>query len=578
MTDFVSCEGPLPHIPDDLSIPQFILDSGHPARLMHNENQPWLIEDGTGKTMGLKEIRTKVDALANALSSTYNVGEDTVVCIFAPNHIDTPIVIWAVHRLGGIITAANPMYTPEELTHQVKLTQSHLLVTHSALLKPALATAGEAGIPPERVILLDVPSHPQHTALADLEKAGLKSKTRYTERRFKPGEAKTKLAFYSFSSGTTGKAKAVMIPHYSVIANVIQFATMYRGFDPNVPWEDKMFRSGDVTTCILPLFHIYGLVLNLHFMLFSGITLVVMPKFNFEELLKSIVRFRITHLILVPPMLLLLCKHPIVKKYDLQPVRVIMSGAAPLSTEIIEQLAAVFPHRRIGQGYGMTETSTAVSALPRTEKVGFSGSAGKLLPGTVVRVVKADGSLGKAGERGELVVSGPQVTLGYYKNEKATKETFLQIEGKCWVRTGDEVLIREDGHVFIVDRIKELIKVRGFQVAPAELEGHLLGHPDVADVCVVGVPDEYSGEVPLAYVVLQPQTAKRVKGDPNAAESVKAAIKKYVADAKANYKQLAGGVEFIDQIPKNPSGKLLRKDLRAKARAERAVQKFKPKL
>ncbi|KZT30741.1 amp dependent CoA ligase [Neolentinus lepideus HHB14362 ss-1] len=578
MTEFVSSEGPLPHIPDDLSIPQFILDSSHPARQMHNENQPWLIEDGSGKTVGLKEIRPKVDALANALNSSYHVGEDTVVCIFAPNHIDTPILIWAVHRLGGIITAANPMYSSEELTHQVNTAGSKLLIAHSTLLKTALVTAGEAGIPPERVILLDVPSHPQHRTVADLEKEGLNSKTRYTERRFKSGEGKTKLAFFSFSSGTTGKAKAVMVSHYTLIANVIQMAAMYRGFDPNVRWEDKYYRTGDVTTGILPLYHIYGLVLNLHFQLFSGGSYVVIPKFNFVEMLNSIVRFRITHLILVPPMLLLLCKHPIVKKYDLSHVRVIMSGAAPLSQEVIEQLAAVFPNRVIGQGYGLTETATALCTLPRTQKVGFSGAAGRLVPGTVVRLLKPDGSLAKAGERGELMACGPQITLGYYKDDKATKETFLQIDGKRWVRTGDEVLIKENGDLFVVDRIKELIKVRGFQVAPAELEGHLLGHPDVADVCVVGVLDEYSGEVPLAYVVLQPQSAQRIKEDPAAAENIKAAIKKYVADNKSNYKQLAGGVEFIDQIPKNPSGKLLRKNLRAKARSEREVKKLKPKL
>ncbi|EPQ60491.1 acetyl-CoA synthetase-like protein [Gloeophyllum trabeum ATCC 11539] len=578
MTEFVSSEGSLPHIPDDLTIPQFFLDAGHPAKQMHKEGAPWLIEDGTGKAIGLKEIRIKTDALANALSSRYGVGEGTVVCIFAPNHIDTPILIWAVHRLGGIITAANPMYTTEELSHQVQTTSSHLMIAHSALLKTALAAAAEAGIPHGRVIILDVPSHQGHATVADLEKEGAKHKSKFKERHLKPGEAKTKTAFFSFSSGTTGKAKAVMVPHYAVIANAIQVAAVYRAYDPNIPSGDKVFGPGDVTTGVLPLFHIYGLVLNLHFMLFSGITVVIMPKFNFAEMLTSIVRFRMTHLVLVPPMLLLLCKHPIVKKYDLSHVRAIMSGAAPLAPELIEQLAAAFPQAFIGQGYGLTETSTALCILPRGQKVGRSGAAGRLVPGTVARVVKPDGSLAKAGETGELVVSGPQVTLGYYKDDKATRETFLEIDGKRWVRTGDEVLIKHDGDLFVVDRIKELIKVRGFQVAPAELEGHLLGHPDVADVCVVGVPDEYSGEVPLAFVVLEPKTAEKIKGNPSAAHSIKAAIQKYVADAKANYKQLAGGVEFIDQIPKNPSGKLLRKDLRAKAREARKITKFQPKL
>ncbi|KAG5353218.1 hypothetical protein C0989_009181 [Termitomyces sp. Mn162] len=199
--------------------------------------------------------------------------------------------------------------------------------------------------------------------------------------------------------------------------------------------------------------------------------------------------------------------------------------------------------------------------LPTTQKIGTVGSSGQLLPGMRAKVVKEDGSLAREGEQGELVVTGPSMALQYMNNKAATKETF--VDG--WVRTGDEVVIR-NGDLFVVDRLKEIIKVRGFQVAPAELEGHLLTHSDVADACVVSVLDDYNGELPFAYVVLSDIAARRIAGNAKAAVETKATIAKYVADAKVHYKHLKGGVEFIDAIPKNPSGKILRRVLRDKAR------------
>ncbi|KAK7465830.1 hypothetical protein VKT23_005801 [Stygiomarasmius scandens] len=205
----------------------------------------------------------------------------------------------------------------------------------------------------------------------------------------------------------------------------------------------------------------------------------------------------------------------------------------------------------------MTETATSLSMFPPDQKIGTIGSAGKLLPGITARVIKEDGSFASEGEQGELVVSGPSMALGYLNNEAASKETFTS----GWVRTGDEVIIK-DQEVFVVDRLKEIIKVRGFQVAPAELEGHLLLHPAVADVCVVGVPDDYSGEVPMAFVVLDSKLKQAVESDYKQRERIKEAIMKHVSDSKVQYKWLAGGVEFVQIIPKNPSGKILRRVLR----------------
>ncbi|QRW06027.1 AMP binding enzyme [Ceratobasidium sp. AG-Ba] len=327
-------------------------------------------------------------------------------------------------------------------------------------------------------------------------------------------ENKTKVAFYSFSSGTTGKPKAVAIPHHAVIANVIQNAAFVRLNDPDLPSDLARYRRGDVNLGVLPMFHIYGLVMVTHFGLFAGLPLVVIPQFNFVEMLKSIVKYRITHLSLVPPQIVLFCKHPATKNYDFSHCHFALVGAAPVSPELTAQFRQVMPNLGFGQAYGMTETGkpigpwhsllSSLSLLWSTPKPAGCLEVGQLINSTTAKVVKPDGTLAGYDEPGELVVAGPQMTLRYENNEAATKETY--VDG--WVHTGDEVVIKKSGDVLIVDRLKELIKVRGFQVAPAELEGHLLDHPFVDDVGVIGLPDDYSGEVPLAFVALSPDAKK----------------------------------------------------------------------
>ncbi|KAH9903440.1 amp dependent CoA ligase [Cubamyces lactineus] len=561
--------GPLPPIPDDLTIPQFLFDSHHPSRPVLRQPQPWLIEELTGREIGSDELRARTFGLANALRIRYEIGEDDVVCVFGPNHIDYPVVIWAVHRLGGIITGANPAYTSDELVYQLTSTKARVLVAHPSSLPVALEAAHKAGLPADRVVVFEPVPGANDTTVEELVAQGLEHTQRFVERRLQPGEGKRKLAFLSFSSGTTGRPKAVMIPHYSMIANIIQIAYRTQAKDESRPLDLQRFKPGSRVLAVLPFYHIYGLLIVLHLSLFIGTTVVVVQKFHFEQFLDSIQRYRITHLYVVPPMVVLLCKHPAVQKYDLSSVRMLICGAAPLSSELMTQLIALLPDAWIGQLYGMTELCTIVTFPQMDRRVGTVGSGGVLLPGCTARVVKPDGSLAKLGEAGELVVTSPSVSLGYLNNSEATAETFKD----GWVVTGDEVYFNERKEIFVVDRIKELIKVRGFQVPPAELEGHLLDHPDVGDVCVVGIPDEYSGELPFAFVVPSAAAQKRIDADKAAADDVRKAIMKHVADHKANYKHLAG-VEFIDVIPKNPSGKLLRRTLRDRAKGLRESGKL----
>ncbi|KAL1948462.1 hypothetical protein VTO73DRAFT_12537 [Trametes versicolor] len=573
MAEIHGSDAPLAHIPDDLTISQFILDTQHPLRPVPNPEQPWFIDETTGREIKLKELRARISGLANAMKVRWNIGEDDVVCIFSPNHVDYGAAIWATHQLGSIVTTANPSYTAEEVAYQLEATKAKLIIVHPLNLSVALDAARIVGLPAGRVVLFDPVPGSSQANVQDLVTEGLKGPLRFTERRLKPGEAKKKLALFCFSSGTTGKPKAVMISHYSIIANMVQVAQFLRLTDKTLPPEQVAYRPGSVTLSVLPFFHVYGLHVILFGSLFFGSTIVVTQKFNLEQMLKSIQRYRITHLFLVPPMVVLLCKSPIVKNYDLSSAYFLMVGAAPLSADLTEQLVRILPHAPfIGQGYGMTELATSVAHLRLDMKIGTPGNSGMLLPGIVARVVKQDGTLAGYNELGELLLKSPSMSLGYLNNPTATAETFTD----GWLHTGDEVMINEQKEVFVVDRIKELIKVRGFQVAPAELEGHLLEHADVVDACVVGIPDQYSGELPYAYVVPSPDAQARIARGPAEEGQVRTAILQHVVDHKVYYKRLAG-IEFLPAIPKNPSGKLLRRVLREQAKTDLAAGKLTPK-
>ncbi|KAH9903408.1 acetyl-CoA synthetase-like protein [Cubamyces lactineus] len=572
--------GPLPPIPDDLSVADFILNRQHPLRPSPNCLHPLLIEESTGRQIGSDELRARIFGLANSLKLRWDIGEafDVVsTCLFSPNHVDFVVAMWAVQRLGAVITTANPSFTAEELAYQLETARATLLFVHAANLQVALEASRASGISPERIILFD-PAPEGMSNIQDLVIQGLREEQRFSEYRFQPGEGRTKPAVLCFSSGTTGRPKAVAIPHYSIIANLIQLGQYLHLTDGTIPPEELAYRPGGVAnstslflSAVLPFYHVYGLHMVLFSSLWLGSAVVVSQKFQLERMLESIQRYRITHLYLVPPMAIRLCKSAVINKYDLSSVYFFMVGAAPVSAELTDQLVRVLPKNcRIGQGYGMTEMANIISFLQLDQRVGTLGSAGVLVPGVTARVVKSDGTLAGFNELGELHLKSPSMSLGYLNNPKANTETFKD----GWLHTGDEVMINERKEVFITDRIKELIKVRGFQVAPAELEGHLLTHPDVAESCVVGIPDQYSGELPFAFIVLRPDASARIQRVSSEEAKVRADVIEYVGKHKVYYKRLAG-VEFVNTVPKTPSGKLLRRHLRDKAKEMLAKEQLK---
>jgi acyl-CoA synthetase (AMP-forming)/AMP-acid ligase II len=400
-----------------------------------------------------------------------------------------------------------------------------MLLTIPGVLEVARAAAAAVGI--EDIFVLGDEAPEGTTAYADLlgDPAGA------PDVGVDPMED---LAVLPYSSGTTGLPKGVMLTHHNLVANLTQLQV---GF----PIDEE-----DVLIGVLPFFHIYGLIVILNQGLQAGATIVTMPRFELDGFLGLIEEHRVTRAYVVPPIALALAKHPAVDEADISSVHTVMSGAAPLGSELASAVA-----ERLGcmvvQGYGMTETSPVTHVI-RPDGQNKPGSIGPPLPLTECRLVDPEtGEDVAQGERGELWIRGPQVMAGYLNNPEATAET---IDAEGWLHTGDVGIADEDGFYTIVDRLKELIKYKGFQVPPAELEAILIAHPEVADCAVVGVPEEEAGEIPKAFVVPVAGCAC----DPDE-------LMEFVAREVSPQKRVRM-VEMIDEIPKSPSGKILRRVLR----------------
>ncbi|KAJ2981933.1 hypothetical protein NQ176_g1716 [Zarea fungicola] len=521
-----------------------------------------------------QEVAGRVNHLARAIARRLNFSPDVgtewdrVVAIFSVNTIDYIPLAHAVHRLSGIITPANAQCSATELEHQLSSSGAKALFTCVPLLETALAAADMVGIPRSAVFLLPVPGskpHPDFPSVDDLIMQG-ETLPEPPKLSWIQGQGARQTAFLCYSSGTSGLPKAVMISHYNIIANIIQlylFQSIGRKHD-GVDTENVLG--------ILPMSHIYGLVTVSLVSQFRGDQLVILPNFTLKLFLHTVQNYRLNLLYIVPPMLIhLIANKSTAAQYNLDSVRLAISGAAPLGMETQEAVTKIFPNWKIGQGYGMTETSPVASTSIEHDII--PGSSGSLLPGYKAKLIDAEGKVVTGRDQcGELLLQSPSVVLGYLHNERANAETFVHHTDGRWIRTGDEALIRRSPngheHIFITDRIKELIKVKGFQVAPAELEAHILTHEYVSDCVVIPVPDDRAGEVPKAYIVKNPSAIHASKSD---AEIIRA-VKEHVERHKTRYKWLEGGVEFIDAIPKSPSGKILRRVLRDKEKHSRQDQ------
>ena len=517
--------GPFP----DATIPEVPLTTFILQNTAHLDSKPALICGVTGKIVTYAELSKLIKAVAAGLAKRgFKKGE--VFAILSPNLPEYGILFHGVALLGGINTLINPLYTDQEIAHQLKDSGARFLITVPQLLDKARVAAEQAGIE-ELFVFGEAEGATPFRSLIDYQ-------TPVPEVEINVHED---LVALPYSSGTTGFPKGVMLTHHNLVANICQMQGL------------NYFTENDRLVCVLPLFHIYGLVVILNLGLFKGTTIVTLPRFDLEQFLKTISDYRITLAHLVPPVVLALSKSPLVDNYDLSSMKTIFSGAAPLGPDLTQACMSRL-NCRIRQGYGMTETSPVTHSSPADPTKVKYGSVGVPAPSTECKIIDLEtGAELGPNQEGEVCVRGPQVMKGYLNKPEATAAT---IDPDGWIHTGDIGYADEDGHFFIVDRAKELIKYKGFQVAPAELESVLLTHPAISDAAVIPSPDEEAGEVPKAYVVL--------KGEATTDE-----ILSYVADRVAPHKKIRS-VEFTDKIPKSPSGKILRRLL---VQAERERRK-----
>jgi acyl-CoA synthetase (AMP-forming)/AMP-acid ligase II len=495
-----------------------------------------IIDPGSGAETTYRMLRDQVEAFAGALAAR-GVGTDTVVALLCPN---APVFAVAFHgllRLGAAVTTVNSLYTAHEIENQLTDAAASWLVTVSPLLAQAQAAAHAAGIPKDRVIVLDgAEGHP------DL-------RTLLGERRTPPAleiDPATHVAVLPYSSGTTGSPKGVMLSHRNLVANVQQCRVSIR-----LSEEDRVL-------AVLPFFHIYGMTVLLNLALRQRATLVTMPRFDLVEFLRTIQQHRCTFLFIAPPIAVALAKHPVVDEFDISSVHTVFSGAAPLDGETAETAGRRI-HARVLQGYGMSELSPVSHAVPPERDDMPLSCIGVLLPNEQSKLVDVDtgaevDTYDETGVSapGEIWVRGPNVMLGYLNRPDATAET---IDADGFLHTGDIAVHHRDGYFTIVDRLKELIKYKGYQIAPAELEALLLSHPAVMDAAVIGVLDDDHQEIPKAFVVRAPGASLSEQD-----------VMDFVAAEVAPHKKVRR-VEFIDAVPKSTSGKILRKDLRARETA-----------
>ncbi|KAF2430804.1 phenylacetyl-CoA ligase-like protein [Tothia fuscella] len=562
-------------IPDSIPISQFMLEEKY-GRFPMGRARPPFICGLSGKAPSCLDVKERVEYLARGLAKELGWnpnkgGEwDKVVGVFSINTLDLVPLAWATHRLGGVSTPANAAYNVSEVAYQLKDSGAKCLFTCLPLLESALQAAEKVGISRNRVYILETPGTPPNSefkTVSQLVEEGSRL-PKLEDLSWSKGEGARRCAFLCYSSGTSGLPKGVMISHKNVIANILQICHY------DQVSRDAMTPPGEthyLENCLglLPMSHIYGLVVICHASIFRGDGVVVLPKFDFNTCLTAIQDYKINTLYLVPPIIILFSKNrPMLDKYDLSAVKAIFTGAAPLGEETAQEIQKQYPSWLIRQGYGLTETCTVVSSTANHDV--WFGSSGSIITSVLCRIVTVDGKeVTEYDTPGELLVNSPAVVLGYLNNDKANEETFVtDEEGRRWMKTGDEAIIKKSPkgyeHVFITDRIKELIKVKGLQVAPAELESHLLSHPHVADCAVIPVPDDRAGEVPKAYVVKSPSIGLEEND-----RVIMREICKHVEEHKSRHKWLKGGVEFIDVIPKSPSGKILRRLLRDKEKESR---------
>ncbi|XP_010488123.1 PREDICTED: 4-coumarate--CoA ligase 2 isoform X1 [Camelina sativa] len=515
------------YIPNHLPLHDYIFEN-----ISEFASKPCLINGPTGEVYSYAEVQATSRKIGAGLRKL-GVKQHDVVMLLLPNSPEVVLTFLAASFIGATTTSANPFFTPAEITKQAKASAAKLIVTQSQYVGKIknLQNDGVLVVVTDDVVPEGCLRFSELTQSEDIQ----------VNTEISPED----VVALPYSSGTTGLPKGVMLTHKGLVTSVAQ---QVDGENPNL-----YFHRDDVILCVLPMFHIYALNSIMLCSLRVGATILIMPKFEISLLLEQIQRCKVTVAMVVPPIVLAIAKSPDMEKYDLSSVRIIKSGAAPLGKELEDAISAKFPNAKLGQGYGMTEAGPVLAMSLGFAKEPFpvkSGACGTVVRNAEMKIVDPDtGDSLPRNKSGEICIRGRQIMKGYLNDPMATAST---IDKDGWLHTGDVGFIDDNDELFIVDRLKELIKYKGFQVAPAELESLLITHPEINDVAVVAMKEEDAGEVPVAFVV-------RSK-DSNISEDE---IKQFVSKQVVFYKRI-NKVFFTDSIPKAPSGKILRKDLRAR--------------
>ncbi|KAJ5924555.1 hypothetical protein N7466_008742 [Penicillium verhagenii] len=522
-------------------------------------DRPIYIDAQTGKQYTYGEVIQRTRSLAYGLQQSFGLRKDDVIALFSPNSIEYPIACYAIVGSGGLVAPTSAALTALELNAQLKTSGARFVIAHSTLLETARKAVKGTAV--EKIILLDGPYPVDGQATCEHLASTFPEGTLTT---VSPADAAKRPVFICFSSGTSGPAKGVVSTHQNIVANLHQ-------------WRAIMFETGSpsqrpqrhTAVAFLPFSHIFGLSLYMCQCMAWGTSVAVLAKFDLDMYLGCIEKYQPDELALVPPIALMLVKDKRVANYNLRSVKRVMSAAAPLTSELAAALEAKFQtlfqtEVFITQSWGLTETSPLATGIPNDRMDKRGSGVGVIAhnmefrfvdPETMKDVVpNADGST----PSGEIWCRGPNVTSGYYNNEEATKSAYhTEPDGSKWFRTGDIGAIDKEGYIAIHDRIKEMIKYKGLQVIPSELEGKLIEHPDIEDAGVVGMwADEKATELPVAFVVLRQQAKS------NDVKAVTERINSWLNPKIANHKRLRGGIFVVDQIPKSPSGKILRRQLK----------------
>ena len=504
----------------DVDVTSFVLR--HSSRL---SEKLALVSGANETSYTYGELRRRVSEVSRGLAAR-NLGKGDVIGMVSPNCPDFAVAFFAALAIGAIPTTVNPASTAEEIGAQFTDSKAAIVITTVELLDKVRTARTLASSIREIIAFGDNHDETQFDSLyAD---GSHQVRTPNIATRIDPS---TDVAVLPYSSGTSGTPKGVMLTHRNIVANLAQVSD-----------ASSMLSESDRLIVVLPMFHIYGMSAVMAAGLACGATAVILPRFDLDLFLSTIEKYRITFVHVVPPIVLALARHPSVDNYDLSSLHTVLSGAAPLSADLAQECSRRFG-ARVRQGYGLTETSPVTHFHPIDSERVEPGSIGPLIPSTEARLVDpVSGVDAVSGVQGELWIRGPQVMLGYLNKPVATSECLTE---NGWLKTGDVATVDEQGWFTIVDRVKELIKYKGLQVAPAELEAVLLSHPAVADAAVVPMKDVECGEVPMAFVVRN--------SDVNEAQ-----IMEFVASRVAPYKKVRV-VQFVEKIPKSPSGKILRR-------------------